>query len=124
MTRHNTHVDHRVVKIVDEMLCFFYSLKATNIKMDMEINDCSTVLSFWATIKEPVIGRRLEKIKKLLSSPRTHELEEYYWGLTGNDMTPSTELSLIGMMTDEYVIEYEEESEKIFIKLVRNSGVC
>ncbi|MGL5256048.1 MAG: hypothetical protein ACRC76_03330 [Proteocatella sp.] len=124
MTRHNTHVDHRMVKIVDEILCFFYSLKATNIKMDMQIKECSTELSFWAKIKEPIIQRRLDKIKKLLSSPRAHELEEYYWGLTGNDMTPSTELSLVGMMIDEYVIEYEEGSEDFFIKLVRNSELC
>ena len=121
MTRRNTHVDHRVVKIIDEILCFFYSLQATDIKMNMEIKEASTELSFWATIKEPIIKKRLDKIKKLLSSPRAHELEEYYWGLTGNDMTPSTELSLVGMMIDEYIIEYEEESENFFIKLVRSS---
>lgn len=124
MTRHNTHVDHRVVKIVDEILCFFYSLKASNIKMDMQIKDHCTEISFWATIKEPIIQRRLDKIKKLLSSPRAHELEEYYWGLTGNDMTPSTELSLVGMMIDEYTIEYDEGAESFFIKLVRNSEIC
>lgn len=124
MTRRNTHVDHRVVKIIDEILCFFYSLQATDIKMDMQIKACSTELSFWATIKEPIIKKRLDKIKKLLSSPRAHELEEYYWGLTGNDMTPSTELSLVGMMIDEYIIEYEEESENFFIKLVRSSELC
>ncbi len=124
MTRHNTHVDHRVVKIVDEILCFFYSLKATDIKMNMEINEGSTELSFWAKIKEPIVKRRLDKINKLLSSPRAHELEEYYWGLTGNDMTPSTELSLVGMMIDEYVIEYEEGANDFFIKLVRNSELC
>ncbi len=124
MTRQNTHVDHRIVKIVDEILCFFYSLKATDIKMNMEIKENSTELSFWATIKEPIVKKRLDKVNKLLSSPRAHELEEYYWGLTGNDMTPSTELSLVGMMIDEYVIEYEEGSNDFFIKLVRNSELC
>lgn len=121
MTRRNTHVDHRLIKIVDEMLCFFYSLKATNIKMNMDIKDRSTEISFWGIIKEPITQKRLDKIKKLLGAPRLHEMEEFYWGLTGNDVTPSTELSLVGMMTDEYVIEYEEGKEEFFIKLVRNS---
>lgn len=123
MTRQNTHVDHRLIKIVDEMLCFFYSLKAVNIKMDMDIKESCTQISFWASIKEPIIKKRLDKIKKLLGSPRLHEMEEFYWGLTGNDVTPSTELSLVGMMTDDYVIEYEEGKNDFFIKLIRNSDV-
>lgn len=122
MTRRNTHVDHRTIKLVDEMLCFFYSLKATNVKMNLDIKDSATELSFWGTIKEPIIKKRMDKINKLLSAPRLHEMEEFYWGLTGNDVTPSTELSLVGMMTDDYVIEYEEGGEEFFIKLIRNAN--
>lgn len=119
--RKAAHVDHRLISIVDEMLTFFYSLRVENLKMDMNIEDTYTELCFSAKIKEPVEPKRLAKIKKLLASPRAHEMEEYYWGLTGNDMTPSTELSLVGMMIDEFAIEYVDGSDDFFIRMRRDN---
>lgn len=119
--RKNARVDHRLISIVDEMLTFFYSLNVENVKMDMDIEDTHAQLSFRAKIKEPIESKRLAKIKKLLASPRAHEMEEYYWGLTGNDMTPSTELSLVGMMIDDFDIEYEEGTNDFFITMRRDN---
>ena len=122
MSRRNTaHVDHRLISIVDEMLTFFYSLRAEDIKMEIGIEDTHTDLTFSASIKAPIEPKRLAKIKKLLASPRAHEMEEYYWGLTGNDMTPSTELSLVGMMIDDFEIEYQEGSGDFFIRMRRDN---
>ena len=73
MSRRNTaHVDHRLISIVDEMLTFFYSLRAEDIKMEIGIEDTHTDLTFSARIKAPIEPKRLAKIKKLLASPRAH----------------------------------------------------
>lgn len=119
MKRNANYVDHRLIKMIDEMLCFFYSLKATNIKMDMDIKEEYAILKFDATINDEIEQKRLDKINKLLSSPRQHEMEEYYWSLSGNDMTPSTELALVGMMTDEYEIHYSSAEPRFSIMLKR-----
>ena len=48
----------------------------------------------------------LDKAKKLLSYPRRYELEEYYGNLAGKSVK-SSGLSIVGMMSDEYIIESE-----------------
>lgn len=113
------YVDHRLIKMIDEIICFFYSLKATNIKMDMDITSEYAILRFDGVINEVIEQKRLDKINKLLSSPRQHEMEAYYWSLSGNDVTPSTELALVGMMTDDYEIQYSPEDSHFSIMLKR-----
>jgi len=44
--------------------------------------------------------------------PRRHDIEEYYWELTGDDDL-DTELSLVGMMVDDVVIDYKNNKDLI-----------
>ena len=70
MSRRNTaHVDHRLISIVDEMLTFFYSIRAEEINMEIGIEDTHTDLTFSASIKAPTVTYRLATIKTPLSSP-------------------------------------------------------
>lgn len=112
-------VDHRLIKIIDEILVFLYSLNPSHV--DMKLNrkeDCSELL-FDANINIKMEKGRVERIDRLLSCPRRRELEENYWELTGNDTTPSSELALVGMMTDDYEFVYKEEEMTVHIKLIR-----
>ena len=113
-------VDHRLIKIIDEILVFLYSLNPT--KVDMQLNrneDCSELL-FDAQVNIKMQPERVKRIDRLLSCSRRRELEENYWELTGNDTTPSSELALVGMMTDDYEFVYSEEEMTVHIKLIRN----
>lgn len=114
------YVDHRLIKIIDEMLVFLYSLATRNIKMEIKKEEEYSEIIFDAKLGEPIEAKRLKKIEKLLSAPRQHEMEEFCWGLTGNDTTPSTELGLVGMMIDEHETIYNEEDLTFYLRLRRD----
>lgn len=104
--------------MADEMLSFFYGIEAKNITVDIEIKSDRTEMTFRAW-EVNLDEESLYELKQHLQSPRLHELEEYYWGLSGNELSASNELSLIGMMTDEAEIEYKDERRELNIKLIR-----
>lgn len=101
------------------MLVFLYSYRTRNIKMEIKKEDEYSEIIFDAQLGEPIEEKRLQKIEKLLSAPRQHEMEEYYWGLTGNDTTPSCELGLVGMMIDEHDTVYDPEKLTLHFRLRR-----
>ena len=113
-------VDHRLIKIIDEILVFIYSLNPTDVDMKLHRDPAYSELTFEAKILKPLEKARELRIDRLLSCPRRRELEENYWELTGNDTTPSSELALVGMMTDDYELRYDEEHMLLFVKLIRN----
>ena len=113
-------VDHRLIKIIDEILVFMYSLKPTDVDMKLHKGEAHSEITFCAKITTKIEKNRLLRIDRLLNCPRRRELEENYWELTGNDTTPSSELTLVGMMTDDYEFVYDEENMTVYIKLIRN----
>lgn len=113
------YIDHRLIKIIDEMLVFLYSYTSRNIKMEIQKEKEYSEITFNAKLGEEIDAKKLRKIEKYLSAPRQHEMEEYYWGLTGNDTTPSCELALVGMMIDEHDMIYNEEELTLFLRLRR-----
>jgi hypothetical protein len=52
-----------------------------------------------------ITKKNLEHLEESLNAPRCHEMEEYYWNLTGDD-DQYTEATLVGMMIDEANINY------------------
>ena len=113
-------VDHRLIKIIDEILVFIYSLSPTNVDMNIHREEDCSRLTFQADVLIHLQKERQQRIERLLGCPRRRELEENYWELTGNDTTPSSELALVGMMTDDYEFIYNEEEMRVHIKLIRN----
>ncbi len=115
------YVDHRLIKIIDEILVFLYSYSSKNIKIEInkEHREYSE-LFIDAKLGIPIEVKKLQKLEKLLSAPRQHEMEEYYWGLTGNDTTPSCELALVGMMIDWHETTYNAEEPRLTLRIRRN----
>ncbi len=48
---------------------------------------------------------RLDELNQYMNMPRQHEVEQYYWNISGEEEIDN-ELSLAGMMTDEADIRY------------------
>ena len=113
-------VDHRLIKIIDEILVFLYSLNPYKVDMQLKREEDYSELLFDAQVNIEVETKRAQRIDRLLSCPRRRELEENYWELTGNDTTPSSELALVGMMTDDYEFSFNKEDMTVHIKLIRN----
>ena len=110
------HVNQRNIRIVDELMNFCAKLGADKFQIEVANEEKETQIFFRAYIKY-IDEETLETMKKLLSSPRYHEMEEYYWNLPGDDDT-DTELTLVGMMTDQAEVKYVN-GEYLDIKLKR-----
>lgn len=109
------HINQRNIKIINELMGFCYKYGAT--KIDISISTIENVLTIMlSTNIKNLDASVINNMEKLLNAPRCHEMEEYYWELTGDDDTDS-ELTLVGMMTDEADIQYINSSElKIILK--------
>ncbi|MGH4050205.1 MAG: hypothetical protein ACREVX_02445 [Clostridium sp.] len=98
------HINQRNIKIVTELMCYCYKHGSDNVHIDIKKNKEKTIIFIRAKISF-ISKEKLELLEKLLNAPRCHEMEEYYWNLTGDNDT-DTELTLIGMMIDEAHITY------------------
>lgn len=113
-------VDHRLIKMVDEILVFLYSLEPSDIHMDLKRESGYSELIFEAQVARPLEAERIKKLERLLSVPRRREVEETYWELSGNDTTPSAELCLIGAMSDDHELRYDAEAKRVYLMIRRD----
>ena len=111
------HINQRNIRLVDELMCFCYKYGAKDIQINVIRNDDETTILVKAHINS-ISPKTLTLANELLSVSRCHEMEEYYWNLSGDDDT-DTELTLVGMMTDEAEIDYYEEEKILEIKVKR-----
>jgi hypothetical protein len=100
------HANQRNIKIVTELLSYFYNLNSDNVHIDINKDGKKIIIFIKAQISF-ISSENLEFLKKSLNVQRCHEMEEYYWNLTGDNDT-DTELTLVGMMIDEVHINYVE----------------
>ena len=109
------HEKQRIVKIIDEMTLFFFSMGAKDISTSIRIEDNETLI----TLDSDFAGdqkKNIEKLVKCMKIPKQEGMEEYYWSLTG-ECNIDTELSVVGMMTDK--IEMEIKGNHIHMVLHR-----
>jgi hypothetical protein len=107
-------INQRNIKIVDELMSFCYKNSCVNIKINVLTDLDITTIILSADIPK-INPKDIEYIKDSLNTPRYHEMEEYYWSLTGDD-DDNTELSLVGMMVDAAEIKYNDPVLEIVLK--------
>ena len=100
------HINQRNIKITSELMSFCYKYQCQKININVETIENETFINLTAEVFD-MNTSTLELVKKLLNTPRCHEMEEYYWSLTGDDDTDS-ELTLVGIMIDEAEIVYTD----------------
>lgn len=110
------HINQRNTKIVTELMNYCYKNGTDNIHVD--VKKYNEKISIFLRAEMVNISKEdLELLEKLLNAPRCHEMEEYYWNLTGDNDTDS-ELTLVGMMIDEAHINYVND-EYLEILVIR-----
>lgn len=92
------------IKMLSELTAYFYKLGATC--LDIETCNDNSIKIKISGKTDNFTSSDLEDINRVLSVPRLHEIEEYYWELNG-DFHSSSELSLLGMMIDHFEINYK-----------------
>ena len=110
------HLKKRVSNIIGELTMFFFSIGATDIKIDLKDRESA----FLITLSCNYLKDQEEKISKLIKAlqcPKGEAIEEYYWGLAGNSDL-DMELTLVGMMVDDHIISYE--NDLLNLTLIKN----
>jgi hypothetical protein len=98
------HTHQRNIKIVNELMGYCYNHGSENIHIDIKKEDKKIIIHIKAQL--PTISTEdLELLERSLTAQRCHEMEEYYWNLTGDNDFYS-ELTLVGMMIDDAHITY------------------
>ncbi len=104
----------KVTKMVDEVSTFFLENQGTEIDVKIVNMEDKIVIAVIAKYLTD-INATVAKLKEYLSYPRAHEMEEYYWELTGESECEEG-LAIVGSMVDEAVLDYTEE--EIYIQYV------
>lgn len=105
----------KITKIIDEILVFLFHMGSKNIDINYKDEECYFTVSFKCNYD---INKKdlIYTMVKHLNTERQEEMEEYYWELAGK-YNKDTELTLVGMMTDDAKVYFDDD--KVEILLVR-----
>ncbi|KXZ39456.1 hypothetical protein SAMN05661008_00358 [Alkalithermobacter thermoalcaliphilus JW-YL-7 = DSM 7308] len=100
------HFKKRITKIVDELVIYMFYLGGTDISVNIKEEDDFFKISLKSNYSFSK-KNKIEKLNTALKCSKQEEIEEYYWELAG-DCDIDNELALIGMMTNEVEIDYDD----------------
>lgn len=107
------HEERKLSKIVEELTVYFLAVGADRIESEIEIADRQAVIRFRANYS-PDCEERLECMEKYLNGEKNDGMEDIYWELAGSgDPGESSQLLLVGIMTDRAEIEREEGAVRL-----------
>jgi len=107
------HEKKRVIKIIDEIITFLYSIGATDINLKIKDEKDKVILEFDSDYKRECREKLDFFVHILRNSEKHQELEEYYWELVG-ESDVDTEISIIRMMVDDIKIDIDDD----FVNLI------
>jgi hypothetical protein len=105
------HLRQRNIKILSELTSYLVRIGCSDLHIDFNTKGDITYISF-TSINPNISEKTLNDLKSQLSMPRRQDIEEYYWALNG-DNDSSSELNLVGMMTDSVDVNYTDDVLKI-----------
>lgn len=89
-------------------MTYLYSMGAKDITIHIKEDDKQFIINIKSDFKE-FSDREVKRLIKRLNIPRQIEMEEYYWELTG-ESDVDTELTLVGMMTDDGEVNFLDDN--------------
>lgn len=111
------HDKIKISKIVEELMNYFFLLGTTNISININEDEKEYKIFFKCNCGN-CTKEKIDEVSKLLKCGKHEEIEEYYWGLTGESDRDS-ELSIVGMMTDKSEVNFIP-GDGVEITLYRN----
>ena len=107
------HEKKRIIKIIDEIITFLYSIGATDINLKIKDEKDKVTVEFDSDYKKECREKLDFFVHILRNSEKHQELEEYYWELVG-ESDVDTEISIIRMMVDDIKINIDDD----FVNLI------
>jgi len=86
------------MRIISDLLVYCYNRGARHCQVDVDWNAGVSTCEIRAAL-DHCSEAQLGDLRELLDTPRQHEIEQSFWGLSG-DVDIDPELALIGMMVD------------------------
>jgi len=105
------HLRQRNIKILGELTSYLVRIGCSDLHIDFNTKGDITYISF-TSVNPDISEQTLNELTSQLNMPRRQDIEEYYWALNG-DNDSSSELSLVGMMTDSVDVNYTNDVLKI-----------
>lgn len=106
----------KLTRIISELLTYCHQLGAVDYDAHMDTQDGVVHIHICCTIPTFISERTLKELETELNRTRQHEIEQNYWGLSG-DMEPGNELTLVGMMVDKAIVT--RDGDKLSIRCLR-----
>ena len=109
------HNEKKAAKIVEELTVFFFALGASRIQSEVEKKEDQLVIHFTSDYREEYRGR-LASLEKYLKESSNTGIEDIYWELAGTgEPGDSSQLLLIGMMTDDAQVSIKEDKVELIL---------
>ena len=108
----------KTMMIASELLSYCHIMEAAEYHLDIKIANGETTFEIKASPAR-MSADDLELLRNKLNAPRQREIEQDYWLLSG-ETGASSELILIGRMTDKAIVEYADEMLSIKLTRVMN----
>lgn len=116
------HEEKKATKIIEELTMYFLSVGATEIQTGLKKEENRAVITFDANY-HPDYEESLDYLEKYLNEPKNEEMEDIYWELAGSgDPGESSQLLLIGLMTDEVIVE--RGNGRVHLRLTKEFSEC
>lgn len=99
------------VRVLTDLLGYCHFIGSNNLSTNLLLEPTRSVIEVRCQVRE-LDPARVDELNKYLHIPRQHEVEQYYWNISGEEEIDS-ELSLAGMMVDTAEITYDGEELRI-----------
>lgn len=109
------HETKKISRIVDELLTLFLKKNIEEVNFKIKKQQDQTMIEI-ITGECPFEEEYIKQLQQTLNIRRQWEIEEYYWQLTG-ETDCDDEISLVGVMIDEAVVE--KRGDKLYMQLLR-----
>lgn len=108
-----THEEKKTAKIVEELTMFFFALEATYVDARIERGKNQDTIRLEADF-HPSYADRLLHLDQYLNGKKNDGMKDLYWELAGSgDPGETSQLLLIGMMTDRTEIDITEDRVRL-----------
>lgn len=109
-----THEEKKVAKIIEELTIFFFAIGADEIHSGIRREDKHHVVIDFESNFNPEYADKLDRMSQYLNEEKNEGMEDIYWELAGSgDPGESSQLLLIGMMTDKADVSIEGNVVKL-----------
>ena len=98
---------NKIMKISSELLSYCHLRGAHDFYLEITEKEGATVLAI-SSFPASLTDEEFSLLEKKLNAPRAREIEHDFWGLSGTS-DKTSEIALIGMMTDEVTIKYKDQ---------------